>query len=204
MHIQIEPLPVDARLIADEELTRFRWVVDVRSSDDKCVALGDTGGVFLPAEDTRALPEAYVVPSPARIGDVLLVQEKWKLTLLGNCTVVVYRAGGGHCDEQIGDGYLYVCVRLIPNDEFERFLGAPGWQPAHLMPPWACRSWLKVASCDLLRLNQSIDGDRTFSPEQWGRTCPPSRRQDSNPWVWQVDAMLIHEDVNNRQWLPEG
>ncbi|MBE6012105.1 MAG: hypothetical protein E7234_06060 [Lachnospiraceae bacterium] len=92
--------------------------------------------------------KGYIVPkSPFKVGDILYVQETWKIHALNPssyCMMITYKA----------DGYKELQVNFTPSryDKFEKFYHKNGWQSPYFMPKEAARIFLRVTGVKLERL----------------------------------------------------
>lgn len=154
--------------------------------------------------------------APYHLGDILYVQETWKIKYLnpGFCMMIRYRA----------DDFCNLQVKFSPSrfDKFKKFFEKSGWQSPYFMPKEAARIFLKVTDVKVQRLHDMTLDDflaegatlrpeafndpenaywqalRIFAEKIWDKTLKKADREfyswDANPWVWAIAFDRVYPD----------
>lgn len=154
--------------------------------------------------------------APYHLGDILYVQETWKIEYLnpGFCMMIRYRA----------DDFCNLQVKFSPSrfDKFKKFYEKSGWQSPYFMPKEAARIFLKVTDVKVQRLhdmtldyflaegatlrpeafndpeNAYWQARRIFAEKIWDKTLKKADREfyswDANPWVWAIAFDRVYPD----------
>lgn len=154
--------------------------------------------------------------APYHLGDILYVQETWKIEYLnpGFCMMIRYRA----------DDFCNLQVKFSPSrfDKFKKFFEKSGWQSPYFMPKEAARIFLKVTDVKVQRLHDMTLDDflaegatlrpeafndpenaywqaqRIFAEEIWDKTLKKAEREfcswAANPWVWAIAFDRVYPD----------
>lgn len=153
---------------------------------------------------------------PCKKGDILYVQETWKIKYLnpGFCMMIRYRA----------DDFCNLQVKFSPSrfDKFKKFFEKSGWQSPYFMPKEVARIFLKVTDVKVQRLHDMTLDDflaegatlrpeafndpenaywqalRIFAEKIWDKTLKKADREfyswDANPWVWAIAFDRVYPD----------
>ena len=169
---------------------------------------------------TEEAGDAYptIDDSPYQPGDILWVQETWKVDSLlrddpSYPMAIDFKA--------VQDGYSHaeVMCKFTPGrfDKFEKFYQKPGWQSPYFMPREAARIFLRVTDVRAERVQEITEEDA------WKEGCPEEHIPDkyprsdvwfyelwqtlnakrgygwyANPWVWAISFERISKEEAER------